>query len=100
MVTDPYSVAMYSTESEDFNFLEERDKQGVPADEAVMMLAKQKYGLVKWGKGDKIKRKKWDKIRNIRLLDRGYCIKSYGILHNIVICVQAWRFRFYRISVS
>ncbi|MCP3848685.1 MAG: TraC family protein [Gammaproteobacteria bacterium] len=45
LVTDPYSVAMYSTESEDFNFLEERDKQGVPADEAVMMLAKEKYGL-------------------------------------------------------
>ena len=45
LVTDPFSVAMYSTEKEDFNFLEVQEKQGVPLREALRDLARNKYGL-------------------------------------------------------
>lgn len=44
-MTDPFSVAMYSTEKEDFNFLEVQDKKGVPLRDALRSLARDKYGL-------------------------------------------------------
>jgi conjugal transfer ATP-binding protein TraC len=45
LVTDPFSIAMYSTEREDFNFLENAEKQNVPLLEALRQLATEKYGL-------------------------------------------------------
>ncbi|NRB10868.1 MAG: TraC family protein [Rickettsiaceae bacterium] len=46
LVADPYSVAMYSTEKDDFNLLKKLEDQGVAVEDAVMDLAKQRYGLV------------------------------------------------------
>ena len=45
LVTDPFSVAMYSTESDDFNFLETAEKQNIPLQDALRTLATHKYGL-------------------------------------------------------
>jgi hypothetical protein len=45
LVTDPFSVAMYSTESDDFNYLEKAEKQNVPLQDALRHLAIDKYGL-------------------------------------------------------
>jgi len=45
LVTDPYSIAMYSTESDDFNYLENAEKQNIPLQDALRRLAIQKYGL-------------------------------------------------------
>lgn len=45
LVTDPFSVAMYSTEKEDFNFLETEEKQGIHLQDSLRKLATEKYGL-------------------------------------------------------
>lgn len=45
LVTDPFSTAMYSTESEDYNFLETQEKKGLPLQESLRYLAVEKYGL-------------------------------------------------------
>lgn len=44
LVTDPYSTALYSTESSDFNFLLGKEKEGVSKHEAILELARKKYG--------------------------------------------------------
>lgn len=43
LVLDPYSIALYSTEAADFNFLAKAKSAGIPKDQAVKELAK-KYG--------------------------------------------------------
>lgn len=45
LVTDAYSVAMYSTESDDFNFLERAEKENIPLQDTLRRLAVEKYGL-------------------------------------------------------
>lgn len=44
LAVDPYSIAMFSTEQEDFNFLAKQEKQGIKKHEAIKMLANSKYG--------------------------------------------------------
>lgn len=43
LVLDSYSRALYSTDSSDFNYLKEMQKQNIDLDEAVEQLAKKKY---------------------------------------------------------
>jgi conjugal transfer ATP-binding protein TraC len=43
LAVDPYSAALYSTESDDYALLQALQKQGMPKDEAILVLAK-KYG--------------------------------------------------------
>lgn len=45
LVADPYSVAMFSTEKDDFNFLVQKEKEGLTKDQALMELSK-KYGTL------------------------------------------------------
>jgi hypothetical protein len=45
LVLDPYSVALFSTEQEDFNFLQKAKARGLSKDEAVKELSK-KYGTL------------------------------------------------------
>jgi conjugal transfer ATP-binding protein TraC len=45
VLAEPYSVAMFSTEKDDYNFLVERAKEGLTKDQALMELAK-KYGTL------------------------------------------------------
>lgn len=43
LAVDPYSAALYSTESDDYSFLKNQERLGVPKHEAILALAK-KYG--------------------------------------------------------
>ena len=43
--SDPYSTALFSTEDKDYAFLQELERQGVNAEDAILQLAK-KYGTV------------------------------------------------------
>ena len=44
LVLDPYSQALYSTERDDYNFLEKKKEEDIPSNEAVHILAENKYG--------------------------------------------------------
>jgi conjugal transfer ATP-binding protein TraC len=44
-VADPYSVAMFSTEKDDYNFLVQKEKEGLTKEQALMELSK-KYGTL------------------------------------------------------
>ena len=43
VIVDPYSVAIFSTEKEDYNFLVQKEREGLTKDQALMELTK-KYG--------------------------------------------------------
>jgi type-IV secretion system protein TraC len=45
LVLDPYSIALYSTEAEDYNFIANNKKAGISVDEVVESLSK-KYGTL------------------------------------------------------
>jgi len=45
VIAEPYSVAMFSTEREDYNFLVKKEKEGLSKDQALMELAR-KYGTL------------------------------------------------------
>ena len=45
LVVDPYSMALYSTEAEDYNFLSRCKAEGMSKDEAIKLLSK-KYGTL------------------------------------------------------
>jgi conjugal transfer ATP-binding protein TraC len=42
LMLDPYSAAIYSTEAADFTFLNAQEKEGVPIEEAIENLIKQR----------------------------------------------------------
>jgi type-IV secretion system protein TraC len=44
LILDPFSAAIYSTESSDFNFLDKQEKLGIPIEQAIGELAKAKTG--------------------------------------------------------